>query len=76
MQIKLLVGQCCEQQNNSTLQTQKEFTAIKQYHAMEVVSALQTILLSTIPRVNKVKILVLLRISSYRNELSDLLLLQ
>ena len=36
IQIKLLVGQCQEQQNNSTLQTQQEFTAIKQYHAMEV----------------------------------------
>ena len=34
--IKLLVGHCCEQQNNSTLQTQQEFTAIKQYYAMEV----------------------------------------
>ena len=36
VQIKLLVGHCCEQQNNSTLQIQQEFTAIKQYQAMEV----------------------------------------
>ena len=35
IQIKLLVGQCCEQQKNLTLQTQQECTAIKQYHAME-----------------------------------------
>ena len=36
IQIKLLVGQCCEEQNNSTLQTQQEFRAIKQHHAMGV----------------------------------------
>ena len=36
IQIKPLVGQCFEQQNNSTLQTQQEFTAIKQYQAVEV----------------------------------------
>ena len=36
IQIKLLAGQCCEQQNDSTLQTQQEFTTIKQYHVMEV----------------------------------------
>ena len=38
IQIKLLAGQCCEQQNDSALQTQQEFTAIKQYHAIVVVS--------------------------------------
>ena len=68
IQIKLLVGQCCEQQNDSMLQTQQEFTAIKQYHAMEVNSALQTILLTTILRADKLKILVLLRVVSYKNE--------
>ena len=36
IQIKFLVGQQCEQQNNSTLQTQQEFTSLKQYHTMEV----------------------------------------
>ena len=36
IQIKLLLGQCYEQQNDSTMQTQQEFTAIKQYHGMEV----------------------------------------
>ena len=35
VQIKLLVGQCCDQQNISTLEIREEFTAIKQYHAME-----------------------------------------
>ena len=36
IQIKLLVGKCCEQQNDSMLQTQQEFTAIKQDHTMEI----------------------------------------
>ena len=36
IQIELFVCQCCEQQNDSTLQTQQDFTAIKQYHKMEV----------------------------------------
>ena len=66
IQIKLLVGQCCDQQNNSTVQTEQEFTEIKQYHAS--FSALQTILLTTVLRADKLKILVLLRIVSYRNE--------
>ena len=66
----------CEQQNNSKVQTQQEFTAIKQFMQWKSFSALQTILLTTILRANKLKILVLLRIVSYRNELSDLLLLQ
>ena len=76
IQMKLLAGQYCEQQNNSTLQTQQGITVIKQYHEWKSFSALQTILLTTILRANKLKILVLSRIMSYRKELSDLLLLQ
>ena len=68
IQIKLLVSQCCEQQNDSTLQPQQIFTVVKQYHAIEVLFSTSDNTPHTILRADKLKI--------YKIELFDLLLLQ